>query len=140
MLEGMNSSISRRRALRILGAGVALALPFTSFVGSASAEGGVTRFDTPHTLMAVVSDTPLWADSAGSLPVGIAPAAALFEPLGAIGQLVQARDASSGATSSWIAPSSIRRRRKAPWPCRAAGGAEWWSMGRTSDPLPAVGR
>src|SRR6267378_3595314 len=99
MLEGMNSSISRRRALRILGAGVALALPFTSLVRSASAEGAVTRFDTPHTLMAVVSDTPLWADAAGSLPVGIAPAAAMFEPLAAIGNLVEARDAYSGATS-----------------------------------------
>jgi hypothetical protein len=33
-----------------------------------------------------LADTPLWADAAGSLPLGIAPPAAIFEPLAASGR------------------------------------------------------
>ena len=50
--------------------------------------------------MMTVTDTPLWADVGGSLPLGIAPPSAVFEPLAPTpGPLVQVRDAYSGASS-----------------------------------------
>jgi hypothetical protein len=50
--------------------------------------------------MATIADTPLWVDATASVPLGVAPPAAIFETLtSTTGQFVEARDAYSGAVS-----------------------------------------
>src|SRR5260370_3495612 len=136
MLEGVKSSVGRGQVVRVLGAGVALALPFTALIRTAHAEPAAlaglhvraTSFETPPALasrMATVTDTLLWADPAGSLPLGVAPPAAIFEPLAMpVGQLVSARDAYSGAPS-FLDPSNL-----SPVDAAAtlAAPGRWWGQ------------
>ena len=128
--------MSRRHALRVLGAGVALALPFTALIRTARAEPAApaglhvraTSFETPPALtarMATITDTLLWSDPAGSLPLGVAPPAAIFEPLAMpVGQLVPARDAYSSATS-FLDPSNLTPVDAA---ATLAAPGRWWGQ------------
>src|SRR5260221_5494232 len=88
-----SSSFSRRRALRLLGTGLLVGVPFASFAGTASAErlpaaAAPTPAAPPRAAptpaasaapealparFATVADVPLWADTGGSLPLGDSP-------------------------------------------------------------------
>ena len=75
--------------------------------------------------LATVADTPLWADIGGRLPLGIAPAGAIFEPLAPpTGPLVQVRDAYSGATS-YVDRSNLTAMAV---PATLAAPGRWWGQ------------
>ena len=147
-----SNSFSRRRALRLLGTGLVLGVPFAALVCTANAEqaplaaaavpqtptatprvarqvAGPTQLpppavgSVPLARLATVADTPLWADAAASLPLGIAPSAAVFEPLGpSTGPLIQVRDAYSGA-ASFVDRSSLT---PVAAPANLAAPGRWW--------------
>ena len=168
-----SNSFSRRRALRLLGTGVMLGVPFAALVRTVSAERAPvapsaappqTPMATPAATrapqapppalaptpqaapspaapthvpapaaasvptalpsrLAAVADTPLWADAAGSLPLGIAPSKAIFEPVASTtGPLTQVRDAYSGATS-FVDLSTLT---PVAFPAMLAAPGRWW--------------
>jgi hypothetical protein len=155
------NSFTRRRALRLVGTGIMLGVPFATLVATANAErapiaaAAALPVPTPTppsapppaapthapppaasappaaasappalpARFATVAETPLWADAAGSLPLGIAPTAAILEPLEtATGPLIQVHDAYSGATS-FVDRSRLR---PVAVPAPPAAPGRWW--------------
>jgi lipoprotein-anchoring transpeptidase ErfK/SrfK len=73
--------------------------------------------------LATTADTPLWADSGATLPLGVAPAGAIFEPASAtIAQVIRVRDAYSGA-ASFLNRNSLT---PVDAPAALAAPGRWW--------------
>jgi lipoprotein-anchoring transpeptidase ErfK/SrfK len=132
----------------VLGAGVLLALPFAAFAQPAMASPIVPAAALPPapTRVTTDTDTPLWADAGGTIPLGIAPPAAIFEPASPlVGQLVQVRDAYAGGLSF---ADRARLTPVAP-PAALAAPGRWWGKvfvdganlrSAPSSQAPAVGQ